>query len=461
MVGEATEFPSRDERTCGNRFSSNGGLSAVGPDGLPTNKPSTGFFPCRDYPQWIALIRDTVRRHVPDADIVFWTYNWGCQPEDVRLEFIRNLPTGISLLVTFEMFETFRTGNVTTTCADYTLAFPGPGQYFLSEAQAAKEQGIRLYAMTNTGGMTWDIGVIPYEPAPYQWIRRYDGMLEARVQYGLCGLMESHLYGFYPSFISELAKSVFTSDSRTAEETLRAITARDFGDEQVETVLRVWQYWSDGIDHYRSTNEDQYGPFRIGPAYPFVLFRNVKIPDSPTAHFGSRICQTMYGSQDMGRCSPFSFRIHEEIESLTIMRDQFHRGADLLDGIMAAVPARRHTDAQKMANLGRFIALCAQTTINIKHWFLQKVKLLAVHDNTEAYRIIAAMRAIAHDEIDNARRAISLVQYDSRLGWEPSMDYLCDEEHLRWKIRQVEHMLEHELTIYEKSLAYNYDNSIH
>jgi hypothetical protein len=455
LVGEAAEFPSKDERTSSNRFSSNGGLSAVGPDGLPTDKPSTGFFPCRDYPQWLALIRDTVRRHRPDADIVFWTYNWGNQPEGLRLEFIRNMPADISLLVTFEMFELLRTGGLTTTCADYTLMFPGPGQYFLSEAKAAKERGIRLYAMANTGGLTWDIGVIPYEPAPFQWIRRYEGLLDAQEQFGLCGLMESHLYGFWPSFVSELAKAVFQSDHAQPTKTLGDIAVRDFGAEQAETVRRAWQLWSEGIGHYRATNEDQSGAFRIGPAYPFVLFRDVKIPDSPFAHFGSRICQTRYFNQDMGRCSLFSFRIHEEIDSLTKMRDLYLQGADLLDAMMAAVPEKKRAKAQKMANLGRFIGLCAQTTIHIKRWFLQKERLVTVHDQAEAVEIIEELRGIGREEIENARRAIPLVRFDSRLGWEASMEYLCDEEHLNWKIRQVNHVLDHELTLYEMSLAFN------
>ena len=40
--------------------------------------------------------------------------------------------------------------------------------YFKSEAEAAAKRGIRFYSMTNTGGVTWDFGVIPYEPFPYR-----------------------------------------------------------------------------------------------------------------------------------------------------------------------------------------------------------------------------------------------------------------------------------------------------
>lgn len=55
-------------------------------------------------------------------------------------------------------------------------------------------------------------------------------------------------------------------------------------------------------------------------------------------------------------------------------------------------------------------------------------------------------------EIENAKVAISLVRLDSRLGWEPSMDYIADEKAIEWKIKQVEFMLNTELVTYKKRL---------
>ena len=48
-----------------------------------------------------------------------------------------------------------------------------PGYYFESECKAAAELGIPLLATANTGGLTWDIGVIPYVPVPQRWIVRF------------------------------------------------------------------------------------------------------------------------------------------------------------------------------------------------------------------------------------------------------------------------------------------------
>ena len=39
---------------------------------------------------------------------------------------------------------------------------------------------------------------------------------------------------------------------------------------------------------------------------------------------------------------------------------------------------------------------------------------------------------------------------DSRLGWEPSMEYMADGAHLRWKMDQVRHVIDVELPAYRE-----------
>jgi len=96
--GESMEFPSKDERTTGIRFQKR-------PAG--DNRPSPGWFPCRDYPKLINIVKKTINRYKPDADIIFWSYNWGWAPKEDRLSLIENLPKDISLLVTFDMWQYF------------------------------------------------------------------------------------------------------------------------------------------------------------------------------------------------------------------------------------------------------------------------------------------------------------------------------------------------------------------
>ena len=66
--------------------------------------------------------------------------------------------------------------------------------------------------------------------------------------------------------------------------------------------------------------------------------------------------------------------------------------------------------------------------------------------------ILDEIEALAKEEIKNAESAIPLVEADSRLGWEPSMEYVGDVWHLNWKIRQVNSALL-EIADYRKILS--------
>ncbi len=449
LVGESMEFPSHDPHTSGClRLEKKPGET----------RPSPGWYPCYDYPDWVKLVSGIIRKHKSDADFVFWTYNWGYADTDARLALIENLPTDISLQCTYEMFEQFepRPG-VTKRCVDYTLMFEGPGKYFTSEAIAARKRGIPLYTMANTAGLSWDVGVIPYEPAPYQWKRRYDGIVKAYYEWGLRGIMESHHFGFFPSFVSEMTNLSYWEPRVDFDEALKEIAARDYGKENVDAVIKCWELWSEGIRHYVSTKPDQYGPFRIGPAYP-LLYRKEAVLQSPSyAHFGgNRICRTMY-CYDMNQRANLDF----EIESLTEMEHLYREGAAILEAILPTLSSRQFEEAKRLWALGSFIANATHTAINVKRWFIQKCRLVPdfgipsaqngnQHANAkkenplsleEKKAVIAEMHEIAADEIQNAEATIPLVEFDSRLGYEPSMEYMCDRKHLEWKISMTKRAL--------------------
>lgn len=452
FVGESCEFPSRDPQTTGT-------LRLDWPEDKPQTKPHPGWWPCCDYPAWLNRIKQTVRKYNPDVDIVFWTYNWGKAPQEDRLRLIRSLPEDITLLATFEMFEPIRTGQVTNVCVDYTISYPGPGAYFRSEAEAARERGLRLYTMCNTGGLTWDIGVIPYEPVPHQWAQRHAGLLQARSDWGLSGLMESHHYGWWPSFIGELAKWTYWSPGPPVEDIHRAIAQRDFSAEGAPYVLEAWKYWSEGIRHYVPTNEDQYGPFRVGPSYPLIFRVPVRMPKAwhAMAMFDSPIVLTNYEPElfpyENPSQSPAISRSAAEIGSLERMKRLWEEGNACLEKAILLAPERKQAEANRLLLLNRFIVCCVRTTIHAKTWWLLKKRLFLEQDKQAAGVLLAELERVALREIGNAEAAVPLVEADSRLGWEPSMDYMTDREHLLWKIAQVRTVLDHEFPLYRQSLA--------
>lgn len=442
LVGESCEFPSKDPHVSGKSWRDNN------VDGIPTGKLSPGWFPCMDYPIWLNMLKKVIRKYRPDADIVFWTYNWGGQPLEYRVKLIEALPTDISLQATFEAAEPVKYENAKGHCADYTLSFEGYGKYFESEAKAAKKRGIKLYSMTNTGGLTWDFGVIPYQPMPHQWIKRYKAMRKAHKDWGLCGVMETHHYGFYPSFISKLSKWCFFEPEEDMSIILEKVLKGTFGEDNYEKVNEGLEYLSEAIRYYTPNDSDQYGAFRVGPSYPFNLEQMINLPSSPDAMFGNGIMFPYYQQATHPLDSLTGVLAPEEIKSHKIMLDKMEKSVKVLESIENA-----SKKTEELINLVRFIYRSAITGANAKKWYLLRCRMYAASDRETLAKIFDEMEELLLYERQNAESAIPLVENDSRLGWEPSMLYMTDKWHIEWKIRHIDYVIGSELANYKRCLS--------
>ncbi len=428
LVGESVRFASRDPNA-----------KDIIKNSPTDSRTDPGWWPCLDYADWLVKVRDTVRKYNPEADIVFWTYNWSGAPEEHRIALIKRLPKDVSLLVTYEMGTSYPLYDATQRTTDYNLAFAGPGTYFLSEAKAAKECGIKLYSMTNTGGLTWDIGTIPYEPFPYQWMERYKGMLEAHEKYGLCGLMESHHFGFYPSFIGDFSNLALSDTEKSMEENLKYVLSIRYGDENKDILCEALKLWSEAIKLFTPSHEDQYGAFRIGPAYPFLFtryFPTFKIPEMPYAHFGARIVDTDFPDHD--DCYPrlgsnrIGIRMPREIKALSEALRFMREGTEIMEKI-----ENKNEELERLINLGKYIEHTIVSGINIKRWALAKWKYFASDAIDTSDEYFKELEGILEEEYKNAEETIPLVEVDSRLGWEPSMEYIGHKDNILWKLNQL------------------------
>lgn len=434
LVGESVEFPSKDKSTSGKSY------RIKSPDGIPDEKISPGWWPCNDYPVWLNMVKKIVRKYNENADIVFWTYNWEQQDESARLSLINSLPDDITLQVTFEKSELFTTDGVKMAVDDYSLSRHGYSDIFRSEAEAAKKKGMRLYSMTNTGGRTWDFGTCPYEPMPYQWIKRYKAMKEAHEKFGLSGIMECHHYGFSSSIISKLSKLVFLNPDEAPEEILFKLTESYYGKENAKAVDSAFKLWSEAITYYTPNNSDQYGAFRVGPSYPFCFDAIMNLNSAPYSHFGNSICKPYYAEITYINSYPAPVKLAPNIKSLEKMCGLLKQGIDVLENI-----SDKNENLLELINTGKFLYSCSISGLNAKKWYKLKLKVRTEENIKKFPAIIDEMENLLRDEIKNAENAIEYVNKDSRLGWEPSMEYLTDEEHIRWKIKQVNYVINNEL----------------
>ena len=412
----------------------------------------------------LETVRDIIRTYSPSADIVFWTYNWGWAPKEARLSLIEALPRDITLLVTFEMWE-YLTDDCggTYRIADYSLSFPGPSQVFRDEAEKAKECGIRLYAMSNTGGRTWDVGSAPYLPAPGQWGKRYAALREAKSLYGLAGLMENHHYGYMPSFLDLFAKNSFTSNTRPDAEMLEAIAKRDFGN-RYQTVLAAWEEFSRGICEVVACSLDQYGPYRSGPTYPLLFSKSAKDLQIPfvewACHPRDAIWVPVYGDTVFENVDESLMRLRHIVS----VNRHFSAGVQLMDGVAKDLHIPYGSEPSRPIAVARYIYCSYTTAEHVMLWNIAKRLLLALREKALSPRadellsalgvteyteaaLASYMREIAEAEKENVGVALACWQEDSRLGFEASMEDVFNDGFAAWKLQEIRDALE-ELAVY-------------
>lgn len=445
LVGEANQFQSRDPKVGESPRTKNYH------ENIPTGKTTPGWWPCKDYPAWVEMIQRAIHKANPNAHVHFSTYNWGYAPEEDRLALIAALPDGVNVGPTWDMFEQFETDGVCEDVVDYSLSFTGPGKYFVSEAEAATRRGLTIGVNAQTAGRTWDFGVVPYEPMPYAWIARYEALAAASEKWNITGITESIHYGFWPSIISALEKEAFFTNGQPLKEYLSQLIAAEYGAENVAIVDEAFKQWSEAIYHLIPTNEDQYGSFRTGPSYPLWLTDINTLPDFGRVPMNNNpmhpgIYYTYYKENVSGRNSLPSVRRPVEIAHIRKMTELLQQGVAALESIQ-----NRNEELERLLLLGRYLVHCSVTAIHAKTFFALKAKLSATETREEAAALLDEIEAVMRAERQNAEDAIEVAEQDSRLGWEPSMEYVGDATCLRWKLRQLDYELEETLPVYRKA----------
>ena len=179
------------------------------------------------------------------------------------------------------------------------------------------------------------------------------------------------------------------------------------------------------------------------------------LPVSEFAMWGEMIVKTPYEPENLGTKvkTAGGVRIGAEITSLERMRDRWLEGLALLDAAIAVAPPHKRARNHRLRNLGAYIPHAIGTTINTKRWWQVRTRLLVESDREVASVLLDQLVAIGEAELANCASAIPIVEADSRLGWEPTMEYLGDADHIRWKMAHLRHTLDDEVPRFRTSLT--------
>ena len=456
LCGESLEFPSKDATTIKKSE------VEIGSEGLQSTLQPTGYYPNSDYPAYLAKVSEAIHKAAPGAEVIFNTYNWGWAPLAPRKKFLEALPESVHLQVTYDIFKRNDAHGLKRPLMDYSIFAVEPGEYFDSEVKAAAAAGIRNIRVTsNLAGTTWDFGCVPFAPVPFRWAKRMEILREYLLKYDVNSFYDSHHFGWFPNVCNDLAKAWFseTPPADTAE-FLRAVARRDYGENAAENVVEVWRLWSSAMDHYVGSNEDQYGPWRVGPAYPFVFHvaitrtmddKIVKFPFTKNAYKSNCMVKPMYTPFENDAQSPGPLRYKVETCELETMLEMWGKGVELLEKTLPLGDKEKLEDLERLLGIGKFCYNAIRTTLGVKRWRMGNLRLQCCCEREEMEKILEELEALLEAEKENVLATLPLVEADSRLGWEPRMDYVCDAPHLQWKLRQLA-IASEEMTAYRKMI---------
>jgi hypothetical protein len=159
----------------------------------------------------------------------------------------------------------------------------------------------------------------------------------------------------------------------------------------------------------------------------------------PKAMFGNGIIKTNYQPFENALQSPGCRRYPIDLKELDKMLDLWMQGMALLKKLLPQMPSGHKADnGARLYAMGQYIVGTIHTVIHAKKWFIANQKLQSCPDPAESEKLLDELLAIIDVERENVKSLIPAVELDSRLGWEPSMEYVCDKWHLEWKLRQLD-----------------------
>ena len=171
------------------------------------------------------------------------------------------------------------------------------------------------------------------------------------------------------------------------------------------------------------------------------MIQFIQFPTAPHAHFGYKIIKTLYQPYENENQSPGPLRYPVELKDLEKMLELWEKGLSVLEEALPLMPPKKRDNGDRLYALAKFMRNAVRTVIHMKNWWMLNIRLQSLSSREEMLAVLDKIEAVAKEEVQNVLDTIPCVETDSRIGWEPSMEYVCDKWHLEWKLRQMESMM--------------------
>lgn len=353
-----------------------------------------------------AAIAEGVHAGNPDAQVIYWDWNWN-PPEEMD-DLVSRLPKRNAMVMAVSEREIpFVRGGVKDHVIDYSISVVGPGEKSRGFWSLGRRHGLGVAAKVQSN-CTWEMSPFPYLPV-MDLVAEHALNLKNE---GVEALMLSWSLGGYPSPNQRIFRDIRKGD-RTIDPVLNRIATDLYGEKAVPGARAAWTAFSEGYREYPfSVAVAYYGPQHWGVANPLYW---------ESTGYVATMVGIPYDDLKKWR-GPYPAKTW--IDQMEKVHRGFEKGCRLFaDQVVAVAEGDRQAFARKELGLFRGECLHFASIVDQGRFVLARER----QDRT-------AMREIAHRELGRAREMLVLDRADSRIGFEGSCHYFYTPQDLREKV---------------------------
>jgi hypothetical protein len=356
----------------------------------------------------VGVLDEGVHRGNPKANVVI--SDWGWHAHGDAVDIIARLPKSVWLMSVSEWDLPIERGGTKAKVGEYSISAVGPGPRAMRHWAAARAAGIRTAAEIQFNN-TCEIASVPYLPTMDLVAQHIHNLAPV----GLNGMLIGWTMGGYPSPNFQLAQRLNQTPAPNVDAVLDQLARERFGPEGASHARKAWKLTSDAFTEY---------PFDISVVYASPVqwgSANLLLPVKSGYH------ATMWGLpyDDLdgwrGPYPPETFAAQFE----KVARG-FAPGISELRQAIARAPAERRREVEADLRYARAEAITFQSVANQARYVMARDALAKPSpDRSPAAEngLRRQMQQCVASEIVLARELFTLVQDDSRIGFEPSCQY--------------------------------------
>ena len=378
----------------------------------------------------VATLDEGVHRGNPKANVI--VSDWGWKGHGDARDIIARLPKSVWLMSVSEWDLPIDRGGTKTKVGEYSISAVGPGPRAPQHWAMAAKAGIKTAAEIQFNN-TCEIASVPYLPT----LDLVAEHLHNLAPFKLNGMLIGWTMGGHPSPNFQLAQQMNRTPTPDVATVLDAMARERFGEAGSPHARKAWSLTSDAFRQY---------PFHIGVVYTAPVQWGSANPLYPTkTNYKATMWGLPYDDLDGWR-GPYQPEVFAaQFEKVA---KGFWAGIAELQQAVDKAPKDRRKDVEADLRYARAEAITFQSVANQARFVLAR-DALAKPSNTqspeERRRLQVEIKRCLESEIALAQQLFTLVQEDSRIGFEPSCQYFYLPLDLvekvvncRWLLKQFE-----------------------